>query len=333
MVAPAYLRASLASTAGRRQAKRGSSRCQLWPERGHGFVAFGGLPRATNEGDILGWGARVHGVDGALPCPSERADTGGHGEPMRGLLVEDDRAIADAMQRVLARAGLVVDHASTLSRARERLKKHRYAFLILDRCLPDGDSIDLCRERRADGDRCFIAFFSGIHTVEEQKVAGYDAGADVYFSKAEGASVIVKHLKASLDVRARALRLGGLQFDPCYLRLSFPDGTVADLTPAESRFLLTVVDCAPEEASEQSLGAAVWAGMAHQRSGLAGIARRLRLKLGGFDWMLQTVHGEGAYQWVIREQAKTGPAVKRAPANVAPAQAGEPDGRRKPDVA
>src|SRR5262245_10920603 len=69
------------------------------------------------------------------------------GGEMKGLLVEDDHAVAGGLLRLFSKLGLELQHVTTLAQARGLLAKRRYAFMILDRCLPDGDSIHLCRER------------------------------------------------------------------------------------------------------------------------------------------------------------------------------------------
>jgi DNA-binding response OmpR family regulator len=57
----------------------------------------------------------------------------------RILLVEDDPDRAEVMVTVLREEGYVVDLAATLAQAQERLAIDRYAVVIADWKLPDGD--------------------------------------------------------------------------------------------------------------------------------------------------------------------------------------------------
>jgi DNA-binding response OmpR family regulator len=221
---------------------------------------------------------------------------------MKGLLVEDDHALAGELLRVFSRHGLELQHVTTLARARGLLAKRRYAFLILDRCLPDGDSIHLCRERRAAGDCSYIAFFSGLAISQEEMLECYEAGADLAYMESQSMLLFGRHVKQALLERSGTRVLGPVRLHRELHRLHFPDGRVEALSEFEARFLLTISNCAPLAATEAELVAAVWDGRtARERSGLPGLAKRVRDKLGQFEWLLQTVHGERSYQLAVRQ--------------------------------
>jgi two-component system catabolic regulation response regulator CreB len=237
---------------------------------------------------------------------------------MRGLLVEDDRAVAEGLRRLLEREGLDVDHVMTLARARERLAKRPYDFLLLDRCLPDGDSVELCRERRSAGDQSFIAFVTGRHTSDEEAEGGYAAGANFYFLKGDSPRLFGKHVRMLVEQLHRPRALGRIRFDPSMQRVFYPDGTVVDMTVLETRFLLAVVNCAPHPASEDALTLAAWGGSRRERSGIASLAARVREKLGTFDWMLEAVQGEGGYVLRTLRRHRSAPVVRKATTLVPP---------------
>ena len=60
-------------------------------------------------------------------------------DPTAVLIVEDDAATAELERRVLARAGTTAVIVSRVKDALELLDKHRFAAIILDYHLPDGD--------------------------------------------------------------------------------------------------------------------------------------------------------------------------------------------------
>ena len=61
----------------------------------------------------------------------------------RILLVEDERELREVLARGLRRAGYSVDLAATAADADRLLEQKRYALLIADWRLPDGNGIDL----------------------------------------------------------------------------------------------------------------------------------------------------------------------------------------------
>ena len=72
---------------------------------------------------------------------------------MRALVLEDDERLRSLVVRTLGRAGLACDEAPRIDEAEELLELHEYDLLVLDRRLPDGDGLDVCRRARARGFR------------------------------------------------------------------------------------------------------------------------------------------------------------------------------------
>jgi two-component system, OmpR family, response regulator RegX3 len=61
------------------------------------------------------------------------------------LVVEDDPGIATQLVRGLSRGGYAVDHVTT---GRDALDRADPDVVLLDLGLPDGDGVDVCRQRR-----------------------------------------------------------------------------------------------------------------------------------------------------------------------------------------
>ena len=72
------------------------------------------------------------------------------GDGKRVLLVEDDPAISELLQTVLAGMGLAVDVAASGSRALELAEKHRPSLVVLDLGLPEmyGKTVAVSLRRR-----------------------------------------------------------------------------------------------------------------------------------------------------------------------------------------
>ena len=67
---------------------------------------------------------------------------------MRALVLEDDARLRSLVVRTLSRSGLACDEAARIEEAEELLGLHAYDLLVLDRRLPDGDGLDVCRHAR-----------------------------------------------------------------------------------------------------------------------------------------------------------------------------------------
>jgi len=65
------------------------------------------------------------------------------------LLVEDNPGLNSMFSKVLIRGGYAVTPVTTLANARVLFDMHPYAVIILDMRLPDGDGLDLLRDRGA----------------------------------------------------------------------------------------------------------------------------------------------------------------------------------------
>lgn len=101
--------------------------------------------------------------------------------PPRILVVEDDARVRAELVDALLKEGTEVDVATDLAGATRALGTH-YDLVILDRGLPDGDGLEICRSLRARGRALPVLIVSSLG-VPEERVAGLEAGADDYVVK------------------------------------------------------------------------------------------------------------------------------------------------------
>lgn len=98
------------------------------------------------------------------------------------LLVEDEPGLRLTLGDRLRAEGYRLTTATDLAQARGLLEPGRYDLVILDRMLPDGDGLDLCRELRElpyDGPVLMLTARGEV----EDRVAGLRGGADDYLVK------------------------------------------------------------------------------------------------------------------------------------------------------
>ena len=136
---------------------------------------------------------------------------------MRSLVLEDDARLRSIVVRTLTRAGLACDEAGSMEAAEELLDLHEYDLLVLDRRLPDGDGLEVCRRARERGFRNSILLLTAMDQPEDE-VEGLSVGADDYLGKPFEPDVLTARARALLRRNAgrapAALTAGDLRLDP-----------------------------------------------------------------------------------------------------------------------
>jgi two-component system response regulator MprA len=123
---------------------------------------------------------------------------------MRVLVIDDDRALRDALRRALTLGGYDVQLADGGYEGLARVVDTRPDAIVLDVLMPDIDGLEVCRRLRSDGDRTPVLMLTARDAVGD-RIAGLDAGADDYLVK----PFDVEELKA----RIRALLRRGSEHD------------------------------------------------------------------------------------------------------------------------
>jgi two-component system copper resistance phosphate regulon response regulator CusR len=137
---------------------------------------------------------------------------------MRILLVEDEVKVVDFLRRGLEEKGFDTDIAYD-GRMGERLALNgAFDLLILDVILPHINGIELCRRVRDRGMDVPVLMLTALGTTED-KVAGFDAGADDYLVKPFEFEELLARIKALTKRRtglvqtSNRISVGDLQLD------------------------------------------------------------------------------------------------------------------------
>jgi two-component system OmpR family response regulator len=158
---------------------------------------------------------------------------------MRILLVEDDPDISRQLKAALADAGYVVDHAPDGEEALYLGETEPHDAVILDLGLPKIDGVSVLERWRKAGLATPVLILTARGSWNE-KVAGFDAGADDYLTKPFHTEELLARLRALLRRAAGhaqpALACGGLRLDPRAARASV-NGEPVRLTSLEYRLL------------------------------------------------------------------------------------------------
>ena len=121
---------------------------------------------------------------------------------MRLLVVDDDRALREALRRALTLAGYEVRLSETGAAALAEVSGGVPDAVVLDVGLPDIDGLEVCRLLRREGNRVPVLMLTARDAVSD-RIDGLDAGADDYLVK----PFDIDELKARL--RALLRRAGG----------------------------------------------------------------------------------------------------------------------------
>jgi two-component system, OmpR family, response regulator MprA len=136
---------------------------------------------------------------------------------MRILVVEDERAVRDALERVLRTDGYQVELAGDGDAALAALSEREQDAVVLDVMLPVLDGLEVCRRLRAHGDRVPVLMVTARDAIAD-RVAGLDAGADDYLVKPFSIDELRARVRALLRRASGGgdapLQFGDLVLDP-----------------------------------------------------------------------------------------------------------------------
>jgi two-component system response regulator MprA len=222
---------------------------------------------------------------------------------MRILVVDDEPAVRNSLERALRLDGYEVELARDGREGLARLRKRGVDAVVLDFLMPVMDGLELCRELRAAGDRTPILFLTARDAVSD-RVAGLDAGADDYLVKPFALEELQARLRALLRRRGQeqngALTYGDLSMDTDTYEVCRGERQV-ELTRTEFELLRLFLEHPRQVLTRSQIFERVW-GYDFGRSSnslevYVGYLRR-KLEADGEPRILHTVRGVG---YALRE--------------------------------
>ena len=218
--------------------------------------------------------------------------------PPRVLVVDDETAIREALERALRLEGFVVDLAEGGTVALERLAAEPPDVVVLDVVMPDLDGIEVTRRLRGAGSRVPICILSARDEVAD-RVAGLRAGADDYLVKPFALEELTARLHALLRRTPSddgvPIRVGDLSVDPAR-RLVRRGAREVELTNREFELLEALARHPGMVLSRTQLLEQVWGYTFEVDSNVVDVFvsyLRRKLEAGGESRLLHTVRGVG----------------------------------------
>jgi two-component system, OmpR family, response regulator MprA len=228
-----------------------------------------------------------------------------HHRTMHILVVDDDRAVREAVGRALRQEGYEVDAAGNGDQALQQVEERPPDAIVLDVLMPPPNGLAVCRAMRQAGDRTPILMLTARDAVED-RVEGLDAGADDYLVKPFALDELLARLRALLrrsgeSAPGQMLAFSDLTFDPVAHQVKRGDREI-ELTRTEF-LLLELFLLHPRQVLTRSvIFERVWGyDFGPDSNSLEVYVSYLRRKLeaGGEPRLLHTVRGVG---YVLREQ-------------------------------
>ena len=219
------------------------------------------------------------------------------------LLVDDEPSILDYIGLGLKYEKVPYVTAADCAEAEKMLREKKVDLVVLDRMLPDGDGLALCRKIR-ERYEIPVLMLSALGEVED-RVEGLNSGADDYLPKPFQFAELIARVRALLrrpntgakKSPDKELNSGELRILPQQRRV-YQSGEEVELTPKEFELLHFLVAQKGRVYSKDDLGSHLWGSDFDGFTNTVEVhISALRQKLGDEKRrMIRTVRGVG-YAW------------------------------------
>jgi len=217
---------------------------------------------------------------------------------MRILIIEDNRDIAANLGDFLSDHDHEVDYAYDGVTGLHLAVVNEFDAIVLDLALPGMDGLEVCRKLRKDGRKETPVLMLTARDQLEDKLTGFDSGADDYLVK----PFELREVEARLQVLARRgqrvkpreLKVADLEFNLETLKVKRA-GQSIDLNPIGLKLLEKLMTASPAVVTRRELEHHVWGEELPDSDSLRVHIHSLRAAIDKpFDQpLIQTRHGIG----------------------------------------
>jgi len=221
----------------------------------------------------------------------------------RILVVDDDPNLLRMLRRGLILAGYAVEAVEDGEAALRLAREEEPDLVVLDVMLPEPlDGLDVARRLRAAGSQVPILMLTARSQLED-KLAGFQSGADDYLPKPFAFEELLARVGALLRRRGRdedpepdtRLRYADLELDPA-MREAWRGGQPLDLTAREFDLLSFFLRHPRQVLTREQVFRGVWGSEFLGSSNIIDAnvyCLRTKLEVGGQARLIQTVRGVG----------------------------------------
>ena len=179
------------------------------------------------------------------------------------LVVDDEKAIVEAVQYNLQKAGFRVVTAADGESAIEKCRREEPDLVVLDIMLPKVDGLEVCRILKQDPKfRRMPILMLSVKAHETDKVVGLELGADDYLTKPFSPRELIARVKAVLrrgtePEQPETFEIGELRID-WGKYLVWVKGKSVELTSKEFGLLKVLIEAKGRVLSREVLLDRVW---------------------------------------------------------------------------
>ena len=182
---------------------------------------------------------------------------------MKILIVEDDHTLSRNISEALRADGFFPEIVYDGLLAERMLKKNNYDCIIMDVNLPGRNGFDLCKLFREYNNSTPVIMLTAFAELED-KVQGFDCGADDYLTKPFFMRELIMRIKSLIKRSQNAsttantqLISGNITLNTAQKKVS-RQGTEIKLTPREYQILLKLMENSGEIVSKADLIESIW---------------------------------------------------------------------------
>ncbi len=218
---------------------------------------------------------------------------------MRVFLIEDDEDIALVVKEALKSQSFEVEYFLRAFDFFSAVEKETPDLVIIDVMLPDLDGFRIANflKNRPDLSEIPVIFLTA-RISEEDKLKGFDLGADDYITKPFSVKELLARVNAVLrrvgkKKEGKVFKMDGLEVDTERVKVLI-EGKEVKLTPSEFKILKLLLENYGKPVSRDRLIEKAW-GYEHEASDRTVDVhiKHLRDKLGEYGRYVKTVRGFG----------------------------------------
>jgi DNA-binding response OmpR family regulator len=219
---------------------------------------------------------------------------------MKILVVEDEPALLESIERALKQEQAVVETAVNLRDALDKALIYEYDCILLDINLPDGSGLELLRELKNQNKSDGVLILSARNSLDD-KLDGLNLGADDYLTKPFHFSELIARIRSivrrkKFDGNA-LLEIGNMQIDVTNQAITIRNQPVT-LNRKEFAILMYLISNKNRLVSKTALAEHVWGDHIDESDNFEFIysqIKNLRKKMNDLDSgvEIQSIYGVG----------------------------------------
>ena len=214
------------------------------------------------------------------------------------LIVEDNIDLAENIADYFELQGHVTDFAMDGISGLHLALSQEYDAIILDIMLPGIDGITFCRKLRQEGEKTTPVLMLTARDTLNDKLEGFDAGADDYLVKPFDLEELIARIQALVRrselSKEKLLRIGDLKFDLGKMQVQRA-GHPIELNRACLKILRILMQASPNVVYRQEIEFVLWGDMPPGSDVLRSHIYSLRKSIDKpfTPHLIRTVHGMG----------------------------------------